>query len=95
MAVFWVVAPCSLVDFTSVSEVLAASVIRAFMTFLMPGIRASETSVNLYQTERCYNPEDDRIKISFSPGGSSFKHILNNLYTNWAFQTRNRTSKLD
>jgi hypothetical protein len=30
MAVFWVVAPCSLVEkFTNVSEVLAASIIRA------------------------------------------------------------------
>jgi hypothetical protein len=28
IAVFWVVAPCSLVDFTYVSEVLAASIIR-------------------------------------------------------------------
>jgi hypothetical protein len=29
MAVVWVVGPCSLVEFTDVSEVLAASVIRA------------------------------------------------------------------
>jgi hypothetical protein len=29
MAVFWVVAPCSLKKFTNVSEVLAASIIRA------------------------------------------------------------------
>jgi hypothetical protein len=29
MAVFWVVAPCSLVKFTEVSEVLAASIFRA------------------------------------------------------------------
>jgi hypothetical protein len=29
IAVFWVVAPCSLVEFTNVSEVLAASIIRA------------------------------------------------------------------
>jgi hypothetical protein len=28
MAVFWVVAPCSLVEVTDVSEVLAASIIR-------------------------------------------------------------------
>jgi hypothetical protein len=32
MAVFWVVAPCSLVEVTSVSEVLAASIIRAMTT---------------------------------------------------------------
>jgi hypothetical protein len=29
MAVLWVVAPCSLVKFTDISEVLAASIIRA------------------------------------------------------------------
>jgi hypothetical protein len=32
MAVFWVVAPCSLAKFTNVSEVLAASIIRAMST---------------------------------------------------------------
>jgi hypothetical protein len=32
MAVFWVVAPCGLVEFTNVSEVLAASIIRAMST---------------------------------------------------------------
>jgi hypothetical protein len=31
MAVFWVVAPCSLADVYNVSQVLAASVIRAMM----------------------------------------------------------------
>jgi hypothetical protein len=29
MAVFWVVAPCSLVEVSDISEVLAASIIRA------------------------------------------------------------------
>jgi hypothetical protein len=29
MAVFWIVTPCSLVEVTNVSEVLAASIIRA------------------------------------------------------------------
>jgi hypothetical protein len=29
MAVFWVIAPCSLVEFTDVSEALAASIISA------------------------------------------------------------------
>jgi hypothetical protein len=31
MAVFWVVAPCSLVKFADVLEVLTASIIRAFI----------------------------------------------------------------
>jgi hypothetical protein len=53
MAVFWVVAPCSLVKFTNVSEVLAASIIRA-----MEAARTSETLINFYQTTRRYNPEE-------------------------------------
>jgi hypothetical protein len=33
IAVFWVVAQCSLVDVTDVSEVLAASIIRAMISY--------------------------------------------------------------
>jgi hypothetical protein len=62
MAVFWVVAPCSLiVDFTNVSEVLAASIIRA-MSPGDGGSKASETLVNFYQTTRRYNPEDSLLR---------------------------------
>jgi hypothetical protein len=46
MAIFWVVAPCSLVDF------------RALM---MEAERTSETLVNFYQTTRRYNPEDSHL----------------------------------
>jgi hypothetical protein len=53
MAVFWVDAPCSLVEFSKVSEVLAALMIEAAST--------SETLVNYYQTTRRYNPEDSRL----------------------------------
>jgi hypothetical protein len=45
-ALFWVVAPCILVMFTNVSEVLAASIIKAMST----------------QTTRCYNPEDSHLR---------------------------------
>jgi hypothetical protein len=58
MAVFWVVAPCSLVKVTNVSDVLAASIIRA-MT--MEAARTSKTSVNFYQTTRRYNPKDSHL----------------------------------
>jgi hypothetical protein len=34
MAVFWVVAPCSLAKFTDVSEVLVASIIKAIIAIL-------------------------------------------------------------
>jgi hypothetical protein len=47
MAVFWVVAPCSLVD-----------IIRALM---MEAARTSEKLVNFYQTTRRYNPEDNHL----------------------------------
>jgi hypothetical protein len=42
-SVFWVVAPCSLV------EVIA---------LIMEAASTSETLVNFYQTTRCNNPED-------------------------------------
>jgi hypothetical protein len=51
-AVFWVVAPCSLL------EVLAASIIR----LMMEAARTSETLVNFYQTTRRYNPEDSHLQ---------------------------------
>jgi hypothetical protein len=57
MAVFWVGAPCSVVKFTDVSEVLAATIIR-----MMQAASTSETSVNFYQTTRCYNPEDSHLQ---------------------------------
>jgi hypothetical protein len=46
MVLFWVVAPCILVMFNNVSEVLAASIIKAMST----------------QTARCYNPEDSHLR---------------------------------
>jgi hypothetical protein len=49
VAVFFVVAPGSLGKFTNVSEVLAASIIRALMM-------EAATLVNFYQTTRRYNP---------------------------------------
>jgi hypothetical protein len=61
MAVFWVVAPCSVVEVTGVSEVLAASIIRA----MMEAARTSEMLVNVYQTIRRNNPEDRHL-LSFS-----------------------------
>jgi hypothetical protein len=41
MAVYWVVAQCSVVE--------------------VQAVRASETSVNSYQTTRRYNPEDNQL----------------------------------
>jgi hypothetical protein len=57
MTVIWVLAPCSLVEVTNVSEVLAAFIIRA----MMEATGTSEMSVNFYQTTWHYNPEDNHL----------------------------------
>jgi hypothetical protein len=55
MAVFWVVAPCSLVE-----------VYRRFrgplIALMMEAARTSETLVKCYQTIRRYNPEDGHLR---------------------------------
>jgi hypothetical protein len=62
MAVFWVVAPCSLVEIYNISEDLAASIIRAIIiTLKMEAARSSETLVNFYQTTWRHNPEDSHL----------------------------------
>jgi hypothetical protein len=55
MAVFWVVAPCSLVE-----------VYRRFRALMMEAAGTSETLVYFYQTIRCYNPEDSHLHINES-----------------------------
>jgi hypothetical protein len=64
MTVLWflVVAPCCVVKFTDVSEVFAASIIEAMIVQMMEAVGTSETSVNLYQTKRCNNPEDSHLQ---------------------------------
>jgi hypothetical protein len=47
MAVFWIVAPCSLVEVR--------------FALMMGAARTSETLVNFYQTTRRYNPEDSHL----------------------------------
>jgi hypothetical protein len=49
-AVFWVVAPCCLVE-----------VYQHFEALMMEAARTSETLVNFYQTTRRYNPEDSHL----------------------------------
>jgi hypothetical protein len=44
-------------EFTEVSEVLSASIIRR-----MEAVQTSETSVNSYQSTRRYNPEDSHLR---------------------------------
>jgi hypothetical protein len=54
MAVFWVVAPCSLVEVYCVSELPAAYSIRAIST--------SKTSIIFYDTRWRNNPKDDHLR---------------------------------
>jgi hypothetical protein len=61
MAVFWVVAPCSLV---AVYQRPAASSIRA-IALMMEAARTSETLVNFYQTTWRYNPEDRHLHYTY------------------------------
>jgi hypothetical protein len=49
MAVFWVVAPCSLVEVYQVS-------------LMMEAARTSETLADFCQTTRRYNPEDSHLR---------------------------------
>jgi hypothetical protein len=53
MALFWDVAPCSLVDLTDVSEELTAVI-----ALMMETVISSEMSVSIYQTTLCNILED-------------------------------------
>jgi hypothetical protein len=72
MAVFWVVAPCSLVE-----------IYRRFrgpccddegIALMMEAARSSETSVNFYQTTRRYNPEDNHLRTNRRENLKSYKY---------------------
>jgi hypothetical protein len=56
MVVFWVVAPCSLV------EVYQRFRGPCIMRAMMKAARTSGTLVNFYQTARRYNPEDSHLR---------------------------------
>jgi hypothetical protein len=51
-AIFWDVAPCSLVDTD-----------RHFITLKMEAVSSSETSINIYQTAQCYIPQDGHLEV--------------------------------
>jgi hypothetical protein len=51
MAVFWVVAPCSLIE------------VYRLIVLMMEAESTSETSVNFYQTTRRNIPEDSHLHI--------------------------------
>jgi hypothetical protein len=55
MAIFWVVAPCILVEVYQRFRAIA---------LMMEAARSSETLLNFYQTTRRYNPEDSHLHIN-------------------------------
>jgi hypothetical protein len=57
MAVFWVVAPCVLVEVYQRFSGIA---------LMMEAARTSETLVNFYQNTRRYNPDDSHLPNTFS-----------------------------
>jgi hypothetical protein len=63
MAVFWVVAPCSLVEVYQ--RFRGPSCLHhqgdEFIALMMEAARTSENLVNFYQTTRRYNPEDSHL----------------------------------
>jgi hypothetical protein len=59
MAVFWVAAPCFLVEvFQSLRGACCG-----LIALMMEAARTSETLVNFCQTTRRYNPEDSHLQI--------------------------------
>jgi hypothetical protein len=57
IAVFWVVAPCSLVEVSP----------------MMEAVSTSETLVNFYQTTRRYSPEDSNLHAHRRENLKSYK----------------------
>jgi hypothetical protein len=69
MAVFWVVAPCSLVE---VYQRFRGPCCLA-IALMMEAARTSETLVNFYQTTRRYNPEDNHLRTHRRENLKSYK----------------------
>jgi hypothetical protein len=72
MAVFWVVAPCSLVEVYQRFRGPCCLHYQALIALIMETATPSETSVNFYQTTRCYSPEDIHLLLPFSSEPSIF-----------------------
>jgi hypothetical protein len=62
MAVFWVVAPCSLVEVYQHFRGPCCLHHQALITLMMEAARTSETLVNFYQIAWCNNPEDSHLR---------------------------------
>jgi hypothetical protein len=61
MAVFWAVAPCSLVEVYQRFRGACCLQHQSDHRLVMEAADTPETSVNFYQTTRCNNPEDSHL----------------------------------
>jgi hypothetical protein len=59
MAVFWNVAPCSLVEVYQ--RIRGPCCLHRLIALMMQAASTAETSANFYQTTRRYNPEDSHL----------------------------------
>jgi hypothetical protein len=87
MAVFWVIAPCSLVE---VCQCFKGPLLIALM---MEAARTSETFVNFYQTTRRYNPEDSHLLFIISFAVSIIYINAEFCLSVWSFFISGLTSK--
>jgi hypothetical protein len=82
MAVFWVVAPCRLVEvyrrFRDASCLYHQGDDRpaSIIALMMEAASTSETSVNFYQTTRRYNPEDSHLHTRRRENLKSYNTML-------------------
>jgi hypothetical protein len=75
MAVFWLVAPCNLVE---VYQRFRGPCCLHNQALMMEATRTSETFVNFYQTTRRYNPEDSHLRIHRRENLKSY--LVNSLF---------------
>jgi hypothetical protein len=80
MAVFWVVAPCSVVE---VYQRFTRSLLHpsSFIALMMEAARTFEMLVNFYQTTWCFNPEDSHLR---SHRYENLKTYFFNFTTYWS-----------
>jgi hypothetical protein len=74
MAVFWCVAPCSLVE-VYVTEILAASITRAMIAVMMEAASISVMPVNFYQHSLPREPEISPIHRCISSSNRAMQAL--------------------
>jgi hypothetical protein len=78
-AVFWVVAPCSLVEIYQRFRgpcCLHYQGDESLIALMMEAAKSSETLVNFYQTTRRYNPEDSDLRTNRRENLKSYLYII-------------------